>query len=62
MAIDGVAPSLDNVASGRYPYTMTLGLVWREAVISDATRAFVRFIGSDEAAAILTSHGYLPVR
>lgn len=62
LAIEGVAPSLDNVASGRYPYTMTLGLVWRDAVISDATRAFVRFIGSDEAAAILTSHGYLPVR
>jgi phosphate transport system substrate-binding protein len=62
LSIDGVAPTLDNLAHGRYPFSKTLGLVWREETLGDAARAFVRFLASDEAAGILTSHGYLPVR
>lgn len=62
LAIDGVAPTLDNVASGRYPFTKTLSLVWREGGLPPSARAFMEFLQSAEAARILMSHGYLPVQ
>jgi phosphate transport system substrate-binding protein len=62
LLIDGVAPTLENVASGRYPFTKTLALVWREGTLPASGRAFVTFLQSAEAARILTAHGYLPVR
>lgn len=62
LSINGVAPTLGNVASGRYPFSKTLGLVWREETLPDSARAFVQFVHSDAGADILTSHGYLPVR
>jgi len=61
LAVDGIAPSLENVANGRYPLTKTLALVWRADILPGSGRGFVDFIQSDEAAKILTSHGYLPV-
>lgn len=62
MSIDGIAPTLENITNGRYPFVKTLGLVWREATLPDSARAFVEFVQSDDGAEILTSHGYLPVR
>lgn len=62
LSIDGVAPSLENIATGRYPFIKTLGLVWRDASFPVSARAFVEFVQSDEGARILMSHGYLPVR
>ena len=60
--IDGIAPTPDNLANGRYPFTMTLGFVWREDMLPDSARAFLEFVRSDEGARILRSHGYLPLR
>ena len=62
LSIDGVAPTLENVASGRYPFTKTLGFVWRGGALSESARSFVEFVQSAEGAAILTSSGYVPVR
>jgi phosphate transport system substrate-binding protein len=62
LSIDGIAPTLENVVGGRYPFTKTLGFVWRQDGLSIAARAFVDFARSDEAVGILTSSGYLPVR
>jgi phosphate transport system substrate-binding protein len=62
LSIDGIAPTLENIASGRYPSIKTLGLVWREDILPDSARAFVEFVQSDDGAEILMSHGYLPVR
>lgn len=62
LSIDGVAPTLENVASGRYPFTKTLGFVWREDTLSESARSFLEFVQSAESAAILASSGYLPAR
>jgi phosphate transport system substrate-binding protein len=62
LSIDGIAPTLENITSGRYPFTKTLGLVWHEDTLPDSGQAFVEFVQSDDGAGILTSHGYLPVR
>lgn len=62
LALDGIAPTLENVASGRYRFVKTLGFVWRDATLPDSARAFVKFVHSEEAAGLLRAHGYLPVR
>jgi phosphate transport system substrate-binding protein len=62
LSIDGIAPTLENIASGRYLFTKTLGFVWREGVLPDSARSFIDFVQSAEGAIILTSSGYLPAR
>jgi phosphate transport system substrate-binding protein len=60
LAWDGVEPTLDNLAAGRYPLAKTLHLVVR-APPSPAVRRFLAFLGSAEARAILEQTGNLPV-
>jgi len=62
LSIDGIAPTPENIASGRYPFIKTLGFVWREDTLPVAARAFVNFVQSDDGAGLLRAHGYLPVR
>ena len=62
LSVDGIAPTLENIASGRYPFTKTLGFVWRDGALSDSVRSFVDFVQSGEGAAILIASGYLPAR
>lgn len=61
-SIDGIAPTPENVASGRYPFIKTLGFVWREDTLPASARAFLRFVQSDDGVGLLRAHGYLPVR
>jgi phosphate transport system substrate-binding protein len=62
LSIDGIAPTPETVASGRYPFVKTLGFVWREDTLPASARAFVEFVQSDDGAGLLRAHGYLPVR
>ena len=62
LSIDGIAPTPENIASGRYPFVKTLGFVWREGTLPASARAFVEFVQSDDGAGLLKAHGYLPVR
>ena len=62
LSIDGIAPTPENIASGRYPFIKTLGFVWREDTLPASVRAFVKFVQSDDGAGLLRAHGYLPVR
>lgn len=62
LAVDGAAPTLENITSGRYPLVKTLAFVWRDEALPDSARAFVEFVQSEEGAGLLRAHGYLPVR
>jgi phosphate transport system substrate-binding protein len=62
LTLDGVAPTLDNLASGRYAIRTTLSFVFREDTLSPAARAFLRFVRSEAGYRILRSSGYLPMR
>ncbi len=57
IGIDGVAPSVETVKTGRYPMVRVLGLVWTDS-ISPAGRAFSDFIQSDDGRRILEKSGY----
>lgn len=62
LAIDGIAPTIENITTGRYPFVKTLGFVWREDTLPASARAFVKFVQSDDGAGLLRAHGYLPIR
>jgi phosphate transport system substrate-binding protein len=59
LAIDGVEPTLANVASGRYPHAKTLSLVLRQDA-SPTARKFVDFVISAQGRKLLAELGHLP--
>ena len=60
ISIDGVAPTLENVAAGRYPMFKTLYMVIGPGVSRDA-QDFIRFVQSADGAAILRDTGNLAI-
>ncbi len=61
LTIDGVTPTLENLASGRYPFAKTLAFVFRSGRPSAETMRFLGFVKSPEGQRILAANGYLPV-
>lgn len=59
LALDGVEPSVENVANGTYPLVMEYGLVYKSTGLSPAAKAFIEFIRSSEGASLLRSYGVL---
>lgn len=59
LALDGVEPTLSNLASGRYPHAKTMTLVVRPDA-SPATRGFVGFVASAAGRKLLGELGHLP--
>ena len=60
IAIDGVAPTLDNLANGSYRFSKSFYMVTGRE-ISRPARAFIRFVLSADGAAILRATGNLPI-
>lgn len=58
--LDGVAPTLDTIASGAYPHVRPLYFVTTPAT-SEAGRAFIDFVRSPRGAEILVRCGNAPV-
>lgn len=59
LPIDGIAPSVDHLKSGRYPWSKTLTLVLPTRPSALAER-FAAFLISPEAAEVLRRYDYLP--
>lgn len=60
LALNGVAPTVPNLASGAYPIAKTLFAVVRRSP-SPAVRRFLEFLASPEARKILEQTGNLPL-
>ena len=56
---DGVAPTLSNLAAGRYPYAKSIVVVTKKET-SPGVRKFVQFINSKKGRAIAVNSGLLP--
>jgi len=61
LPLNGVVPSVGNLAQGRYPYFKPLHLITAQNH-TQATQAFIAFILSQQGAKILSDNGYLLVR
>ncbi len=67
LSVDGVAPALSNISdgvrisAGKYPYTMTMSLVYKRDTEKGAVKDFIRFVFSKDGGKILSESGHLPL-
>jgi len=60
LAIDGIAPTDENLQSGAYPYTVNYYAVYRKG--DENTEAFVNWLVSDAGQQAVAQAGYVPLR
>ncbi len=61
LKFNGIAPTIENVAKGKYPLVKNLYFVLRKEQISANAQEFISFVQSKEGAEILKAHNYLAV-
>jgi phosphate transport system substrate-binding protein len=61
VAVDGVAPTQANAQNGTYPVVRRL-FMNTKGEPEGLTKAFIDYILSDEGAAIVADHGYIPLQ
>jgi phosphate transport system substrate-binding protein len=59
LSVDGVAPTLSNLSTGRYPYAITLFLVYKKDRYKGAVKDFIEFVFSRDGKKILSDNGHL---
>lgn len=59
LKVNGVAPTLKNLETGRYPLHKTLTFIFRKEKLHPAAREFLDFTRSKEGKRILKASGYL---
>ena len=59
LSVDGVAPTVSNVSVGKYPYSMTLSLVYKRDKYKDLIKDFIEFVFSRDGQKILSDNGYV---
>jgi len=60
--LDGVAPTSDKVAKGRYPLTRPLVLITPRGELSRLQRAFIDFARSERVHDLIAEFGYVPIQ
>ena len=60
LAIDGIAPTDENLQSGAYPFTVNYYAVYRKG--DENTEAFVNWLVSDAGQQAVAQAGYVPLR
>jgi len=61
LRLDGIAPTAENVVSGKYPLLIDYGLVYKEARLNDAARRFLDFVFSGRGRKVLLDNGLIPL-
>ena len=61
IAIDGVAPTVENLGSGKYPLSIDYALIYRPERLDRAARDFLQFVGSEAGRAIIQRAGLAPL-
>ena len=61
LSVDGIAPDIENIASGAYPVTSSIYAVYRKGETNENVYKAVDFMLSKEGQAIVEKSGYVPV-
>ncbi len=59
--IEGAEPTVENVLNESYKISRPFNIVYHEANLSDAAKAFLEWIDSDEAKEIIAEKGAIPI-
>ncbi|MCP1223486.1 PstS family phosphate ABC transporter substrate-binding protein [Sebaldella sp. S0638] len=62
LSIDNVEPTVENIKSGKYPYTVNFYLVTRKDVKNKNLDMLIKWILSDEGQKVVEKTGYVPVK
>jgi phosphate transport system substrate-binding protein len=62
LSVDGAAPTLSNVSTGKYPYAMTLSLVYKRDKYRGAVKDFIEFVFSRDGQKILSDNGHVTLQ
>ncbi len=62
LSVDGAVPTLTNVSSGKYPYTMTLCLVYKKDQYKGHIKEFIEFVFSREGQKLLSDNGHVTLQ
>jgi len=62
LSVDGVAPTLSNVSTGKYSYAMALSLVYKRDKYKGAVKDFMEFVFSREGKKILSDNGHVNIQ
>jgi phosphate transport system substrate-binding protein len=62
LSIDGASPTLANVSSGKYPYAMTMSVVYKKDKYSGSIKSFIEFIFSRDGQKLLSDNGYVALQ
>jgi phosphate transport system substrate-binding protein len=62
LALEGIEPTAESLASGRYPIWLEFGFIHKAGVaLGPQARAFVAYVKSPEGARVLREHGVSPL-
>jgi phosphate transport system substrate-binding protein len=62
LSVDGAPPTLTNVSTGRYPYAMTLSLVYKRDNYRDSIKDFIEFVFSRDGQKLLSDNGHVTLQ
>ena len=59
LSVDGVLPTLPNVSTGKYPYAMTMSIVYKKDKYMGAVKDFIDFLFSNDGRKLLSANGHV---
>jgi phosphate transport system substrate-binding protein len=62
LSVDGTAPTVANVSTGKYPYAMTMSVVYKRNKYRGSTKDFIEFVFSRYGRTLLTDSGHVTLR
>jgi len=62
LSVDGTAPTLVNVSTGKYPYAMTMSVVYKRDRYRGAIKDFIDFVFSGAGQKLLSDNGHVPLQ
>jgi phosphate transport system substrate-binding protein len=62
LSVDGTAPTLFNVSAGKYPYAMTLSLIYQRDKYGGAIKDFIEYVFSRDGQKLLSDNGHVTLQ
>jgi phosphate transport system substrate-binding protein len=62
LSVDGTAPTVANVSTGKYPYVMTMSVVYKRNKYRGSTKDFIEFVFSRDGQTFLSDNGHVALQ